>query len=58
MEQRIYVKSEVDGKMIAITAILPTVQAANEYLTDNPEEGVIYQYNNLIFIARNDDLGY
>lgn len=58
MEQRIYVKSEVDGKMIVITAILPTVQAANEYLTDNPEEGVIYQYNNLIFISRNDDLGY
>jgi len=57
-EQRIYIKSAVDGKMIAITAIFTRVHRANEYLEIHPEEGVIYEFGGLVFVADNNDLGY
>ncbi len=55
---RIYIKSEVDGKMIAVTAIFTRVRKANEYLEIHPEEGMIYEFGGFVFIASNDDLGY
>jgi hypothetical protein len=62
-EDQIYIKSEVNGKMVKVSCIFTSVEETNRYLESNQDEGVIYQIDNtsdgeeLIFVAKNEDIG-
>ncbi len=42
-EDQLYFKSPIDGKMIKIVVIVIGIDDANEYMTENPNLGVIFQ---------------
>jgi len=56
-EDQVYVKSQVDGKLIKVTAIFADTREANIYLVTNKGEGVVYQADDLVFCAKLKDLG-
>jgi len=46
------------GRAIRITAVFLTADDTNHYLDSNPEQGILACYDPLIFVARNNDLGF
>ncbi|WP_414463340.1 hypothetical protein [Hyphomicrobium sp. DY-1] len=52
---RIYVSTM--GKAVRVTAIFANDNAANAHLALNPDEGVISEIGDVIFIANVNDLG-
>lgn len=47
----LYFKSPVTDAMIKVTGIFPSPASANAYLVTHKDEGVLYQADNLVFIA-------
>ena len=62
-EDQIYIRSEVNGKLIKVSAILTSSEEANQYLESSDDEGVIYHIEDsmveeeLVFLAKKKDLG-
>lgn len=53
----LYARSQLDGKLIRVTAFFFSDCATNHYLEEHPDEGVLDTVGYYKLIARKDDLG-